>query len=35
MGLHLVNLMVSQLDGTIKFTSENGTKVIVDLPLDK
>jgi PAS domain S-box-containing protein len=32
-GLHLVNLMVSQLDGNIKFTSENGTKIIIEFPL--
>ena len=31
-GLHLVNLMVSQLDGTIKFNSENGTKIIIEFP---
>jgi two-component sensor histidine kinase len=32
-GLHLVSLMVSQLNGNIKFTSENGTKIIIELPL--
>jgi PAS domain S-box-containing protein len=31
-GLHLVNLMVHQLDGTINITSENGTKVIIEYP---
>jgi PAS domain S-box-containing protein len=31
-GLHLVNLMVSQLDGNIKFISENGTKIIIEFP---
>jgi two-component sensor histidine kinase len=35
MGLHLVNLMVSQLGGDIKFISETGTKVLVELPVDK
>ena len=32
-GLHLVNLMVSQLGGKIKFISENGTKIIIEFPL--
>ena len=32
-GLHLVSLMVSQLDGNIKFISENGTKIIIEFPL--
>jgi PAS domain S-box-containing protein len=32
-GLHLVTLMVSQLEGNIKFISENGTKIIVEFPL--
>jgi PAS domain S-box-containing protein len=32
-GLHLVSLMVSQLEGNIKFISENGTKIIVEFPL--
>jgi PAS domain S-box-containing protein len=32
LGLHLVNLMVSQLDGEIKFVNENGTKVIIGIP---
>ena len=31
-GLHLVSLMVSQLDGNIKFISENGTKIIIEFP---
>jgi len=31
-GLHLVSLMVSQLDGNIKFTSENGTKIKIEFP---
>jgi PAS domain S-box-containing protein len=34
-GLHLVNLMVSQLDGTIVVHSENGTKILVEFPLEK
>jgi two-component sensor histidine kinase len=33
LGLHLVSLMVSQLNGKIKFTSENGTKIIIEFPL--
>ena len=32
-GLHLVSLMVSQLNGQIKFTSENGTKIVIEFPL--
>jgi PAS domain S-box-containing protein len=32
-GLHLVSLMVSQFNGNIKFTSENGTKIIIEFPL--
>jgi PAS domain S-box-containing protein len=32
LGLHLVNLMVSQLDGKIKFIPGNGTKIIVGFP---
>ena len=32
LGLHLVSLMVSQLNGKIKFTSENGTKIIIEFP---
>jgi PAS domain S-box-containing protein len=32
-GLHLVSLMVSQLEGNIKFISENGTKIVVEFPL--
>ncbi len=30
MGLHLVNLMVNQLNGTIDIKSENGTKIIIE-----
>ena len=33
-GLHLVNLMVTQLDGKIKFISENGTKIIIEFLLN-
>ncbi|OGU80076.1 MAG: hypothetical protein A2W11_11400 [Ignavibacteria bacterium RBG_16_35_7] len=33
LGLHLVDLMVSQLDGKIKFISGNGTKIIIEFPL--
>ena len=33
LGLHLVRLMVAQLNGTIKFIVENGTNVIVECPL--
>ena len=32
-GIHLVNLMVSQLDGNIKFTTKNGTKILIAFPL--
>ena len=32
LGLHLVNLMVSQLNGKIKFIPGNGTKIIVGFP---
>jgi PAS domain S-box-containing protein len=32
-GLHLVNLMVTHLDGNIKFFSEKGTKIIIEFPL--
>jgi two-component sensor histidine kinase len=32
-GLHLVSLMVSQLNGNIKFISENGTKIRIEFPL--
>ena len=32
-GLHLVNLMVSQLNGKIQFVIENGTKIIIEIPL--
>ena len=31
-GLHLVNLMVSQLEGNIKFTSDNGTQIRIEFP---
>jgi PAS domain S-box-containing protein len=33
MGLHLVNLMVDQLNGNIKFIPLNGTKIIIEFPL--
>ncbi|MDR3667010.1 MAG: PAS domain S-box protein [Ignavibacteriaceae bacterium] len=32
LGLHLVNLMVSQLDGTIRFVPGKGTKIIIEFP---
>ena len=32
-GLHLVNLMVSQLDGTIQFIPGKGTKIHIKFPL--
>ena len=32
-GLSLASLMVSQLNGNIKFTKENGTKIVIELPL--
>jgi PAS domain S-box-containing protein len=32
-GLNLVSLMVNQLDGTMQFISENGTKIIIEFPL--
>jgi PAS domain S-box-containing protein len=32
-GLHIVNLMVKQLDGNIKFATEYGTKIIIIFPL--
>jgi two-component sensor histidine kinase len=32
-GLQLVNLVVSQLNGNIKFSTENGTKIVIELPL--
>ncbi|WP_010570124.1 sensor histidine kinase [Leptospira broomii] len=34
LGLHLVRLMVNQLNGGIKLINENGTKIIITLPLD-
>ncbi len=34
LGLHLVNLMVSQLDGKIDFKMEKGTKVTIELPIE-
>jgi PAS domain S-box-containing protein len=34
-GLHLVNLMVSQLDGTIQFIPGEGTKILIKFPLLK
>ena len=33
-GLHLVNLMVSQLGGSITIKSENGTKIKIECPLE-
>ncbi len=33
LGLHLVNLMASQLNGSMKFISEKGTKIIVECKL--
>jgi PAS domain S-box-containing protein len=33
LGLHLVNLMVSQLDGNIQFIPGNGTKILMEFPL--
>lgn len=33
MGLHLVNLMVKQLDGSIEIVNKNGTKVMITCPL--
>jgi two-component sensor histidine kinase len=32
MGIHLVNLMVSSLNGKIDFLSENGTKIVIEFP---
>jgi two-component sensor histidine kinase len=32
-GLHLVNLLVSQLDGNITIHSENGTKILIEFPI--
>ncbi|XDD51044.1 PAS domain S-box protein [Leptospira sp. WS92.C1] len=32
LGLHLVNLMVNQLRGTIQFGSESGTKIQIEFP---
>ena len=32
LGLHIVNLLVSQLNGNIKFISDNGTKIILEFP---
>jgi len=34
LGLYLVNSMISQLDGKIKFISGNGTKIIMEFPID-
>jgi PAS domain S-box-containing protein len=34
LGLHLVNLMVSQLEGKIKFITKNGTKIIIMIPTE-
>jgi two-component sensor histidine kinase len=33
LGLHIVNLMVTQLGGKIKFIPGKGTKVVLELPL--
>ncbi len=33
LGLHLVNLMVSQLDGKIEFILEKGTKIVIEIPI--
>ena len=33
LGLHIVNLLVTQLDGKIKFISNNGTKIMLEFPL--
>jgi two-component sensor histidine kinase len=33
LGLHIVNLLVSQLNGNIKFISDNGTKITLEFPL--
>jgi two-component sensor histidine kinase len=32
-GLHLVDSMVNQLDGKIKFISADGTKIVIEIPL--
>ena len=34
LGLHLVNLMVSQLNGKIEFITNNGTKIIINIPFE-
>jgi len=34
-GLHLVKLLVNQLDGIIVIHSENGTKILIEFPLEK
>jgi PAS domain S-box-containing protein len=33
-GLHLVDLMISQLDGKIKFIPAIGTKIVIEIPLE-
>jgi PAS domain S-box-containing protein len=33
-GLHLVDLMVSQLEGKIKFIPAKGTKIVIEVPLE-
>ena len=33
LGLHIVNLLVSQLNGNIKFISDNGSKIKLEFPL--
>jgi PAS domain S-box-containing protein len=35
LGLQIVYLLVDQLNGKIKIVSENGTKIIIDFPLEK
>ncbi|GBF38518.1 PAS domain S-box protein [Leptospira johnsonii] len=33
LGLHLVSLMTSQLNGNIEFPKESGTKIVIDFPV--
>jgi PAS domain S-box-containing protein len=35
LGLHLVSLMVAQLNGKIKFMPGNGTNIIIDFPVEQ
>jgi len=35
LGLHLVDLMVRQLNGKIKFITEKGTNIIIEFPLSE